>query len=386
MTPFSISGFSNAGPAQAEGAMIGWYLDVQALLEERAFQEMEGDFGDFPKNLAEVAENLEGFEKRLEALRGLKNVTLGFHNGLDFQLLPSSTASYKGQKVGQEISSFSTNGEVITIAGFKEPTGPAQMAGVTPGWQLNIQASFDLESNKTALNDLVRADVVKDPSALLEVSDVQLMFEPVDSAPTVFFQGMTDQWKTTIVPFNTAKFHFVTDGDGSYYPDRRWGVFALITPADGKDVDESVMEGLASSWASETQRVTGNHEKVSVEPEDWDEPRLRALCKRHGWEFEWMTEEGERRRRIEGAEQARQAANKLKKHEDSGAWWRLDSVTRALWSPRPQPPKKITAPPKIEKKENAPAATAAPAAPADTATSNTKAAEQAKPKAKSWFR
>ncbi|CAJ1427433.1 unnamed protein product [Effrenium voratum] len=37
-----------------------------------------------------------------------------------------------------------------------------------------------------------------------------------------------------------------------------------------------------------------------VSREGWDEERLRALCARHGWEFEWMSEDGERRRR--GAE------------------------------------------------------------------------------------
>ena len=29
--------------------------------------------------------------------------------------------------------------------------------------------------------------------------------------------------------------------------------------------------------------------------EDWDEVRLRALCERHGWEFEWMTEDDDGR-------------------------------------------------------------------------------------------
>ncbi|CAK9048287.1 Hypothetical protein (Fragment), partial [Durusdinium trenchii] len=27
-----------------------------------------------------------------------------------------------------------------------------------------------------------------------------------------------------------------------------------------------------------------------VERDSWDEQRLRALCARHGWDFEWMTE------------------------------------------------------------------------------------------------
>ena len=28
---------------------------------------------------------------------------------------------------------------------------------------------------------------------------------------------------------------------------------------------------------------------TQVERDAWDEARLRALCARHGWEFEWMT-------------------------------------------------------------------------------------------------
>jgi len=375
MTPFSISAFSGSGPAQAEGAMIGWFLDVEALLQESAFREMEGDgFGDFPASLANVADNLEGFEKRLEALRKMKNVTLAFCNGLDFQLLPSSTASYKDMKVSDEIQSLSTDGEVIRISGFSAPKGPAQDAGVRSGWQLNVQASFDLASNKTALASLVRTDVVKDPAALLEVSNVTLMFEPVDSAPTVFFQGYSDMWTTTLVPFSSAKFFWQTDGDGSYYPDRRWGIFALVTPADDKDVDESVMEAVASKWAAETQRVMGVQGKLSIEPEDWDETRMRALCKRHGWEFEWMTEEGERRRRIEGAEEARKAAHRTMKEEDSGAWWRLDSVAKALWTPKSprEVQRKITAPPPIVTKNDQP-----------PVESNAQAAE--KPKKKGWF-
>lgn len=39
-------------------------------------------------------------------------------------------------------------------------------------------------------------------------------------------------------------------------------------------------------------------EEVSVERDAWDEVRLRALCAHHGWEFSWMTEDDERRRRI----------------------------------------------------------------------------------------
>lgn len=30
--------------------------------------------------------------------------------------------------------------------------------------------------------------------------------------------------------------------------------------------------------------------RIKVERDGWDEARLRALCARHGWEFEWMTD------------------------------------------------------------------------------------------------
>lgn len=30
--------------------------------------------------------------------------------------------------------------------------------------------------------------------------------------------------------------------------------------------------------------------RIEVERDGWDEARLRALCARHGWEFEWMTD------------------------------------------------------------------------------------------------
>jgi hypothetical protein len=47
-------------------------------------------------------------------------------------------------------------------------------------------------------------------------------------------------------------------------------------------------------------------------------------------EFEWMTEEGERRRRIEGCERARRigvkATEVTEQSSDVGAWWRLPAL------------------------------------------------------------
>eukprot|EP00439_Symbiodinium_sp_Y106_P017631 s1970_g2.t1 len=124
-----------------------------------------------------------------------------------------------------------------------------------------------------------------------------------------------------------------------------------------------------SLWGEKATKAKGKRGKITVEPEDWDEARLRALCARHGWEFEWMTEElqrthtprvqvgysgpwgqdGERRRRIEGAQRARKVAQKTSKKassESSGAaWWRLGSVSAAFGGAHQQkknPARRIT--------------------------------------------
>ena len=76
------------------------------------------------------------------------------------------------------------------------------------------------------------------------------------------------------------------DEDGS-----RWMVLEKIEPWD------EVM-AQASDVMVHAEGVADANPLVSRE--GWDEERLRALCMRHGWEFEWMSEDGERRRR--GAE------------------------------------------------------------------------------------
>ncbi|CAE6941667.1 Nlrc3, partial [Symbiodinium sp. CCMP2456] len=106
-------------------------------------------------------------------------------------------------------------------------------------------------------------------------------------------------WKRCKVPGDYAEFEFSTDGDGGDKPDKRWGVLALVLPAASSDdmgLQEKVDEFLGR-WVEELQRAAGSMESPTVERDAWDEVRLRALCARHGWEFEWMTEDGERRRR-----------------------------------------------------------------------------------------
>ncbi|CAE7037441.1 unnamed protein product [Symbiodinium natans] len=343
MTPFSVAGFSKpGGPAQLKGVYAGWFVDVMALIKLLAFYEvvsqtikqdllkkfksLEGEgFGDPPKNLTEIAANIEGFKKRLEALRGLSDINLTFYNGLDFQLLPVCAASYQGAKVSDEISSFQAEGGVLKISGFCDE-GPAQAAGVRSGWHVSLFGTFNLQENKAVLGDLTPQQVLEDPERLRELSDIQLMLaswletrcspgngvklifhasalrpmflcvnrkEPANAEPEELFCGFGDEDWT---------------GDD---PELRWGVFAVVTSADEPELTESKIEELVDAYTAASGRIVGsNLAEVSIEPEDWDEARLKALCERHGWEFEWMTEDGERRRRIEGAERARRSSRR----------------------------------------------------------------------------
>ncbi|CAE7029306.1 unnamed protein product [Symbiodinium sp. CCMP2592] len=339
MTPFSVAGFSKpGGPAQLKGVFAGWFVDVIALIKLKKFKSLEGEgFGEAPKNLAEIAANIEGFKKRMNALLEVSDINVTFYNGLDFQLLPVCAADYK-DPISDEISGFNSTGGVLKIDGFCDTgEGPAQSAGVRSGWHVSLYETFNLEENKEALGDLTPQQALEDPELLRQLSGIKLMLEPANAEPEELFTGYgDDDWTPFIVPINNAQFVFSTDGDGSDDPDMRWGVFAVVTDADKPEPAESKIEELVEAYTKASARIIGsNLAQVSIEPEDWDEDRLKALCARHGWEFEWMTEDGERRRRIEGAERARQAVTvpekaKAAEVEKATAWWRLDSVARAF--------------------------------------------------------
>jgi len=358
MTPFSVAGFSKpGGPAQLKGVFAGWFVDVIALIKLKKFKSLEGEgFGEAPKNLAEIAANIEGFKKRMNALLEVSDINVTFYNGLDFQLLPVCAADYK-DPISDEISGFNSTGGVLKISGFCDTgEGPAQSAGVRSGWHVSLYETFNLEENKEALGDLTPQQALEDPELLRQLSGIKLMLEPANAEPEELFTGYgDDDWTPFIVPINNAQFVFSTDGDGSDDPDMRWGVFAVVTDADKPEPAESKIEELVEAYTKASARIIGsNLAQVSIEPEDWDEDRLKALCARHGWEFEWMTEDGERRRRIEGAERARQAVTvpekaKAAEVEKATAWWRLDSVARAFsFSEQRQLTRKIQPPPQIK--------------------------------------
>jgi len=360
LSPFSISGFANpGGPAQMKGVFTGWFIDVIHLIKQKPFKDLKDEeYGPVPKNLTEIAENIEGFKKRLEALREVKNINVTFYNGLDFQLLPICQVTYKG-KISEEISGMMSQGGTLVL-GDLSGNGPAKEAGVRSGWHVSLHETFKRDENKRALQDLTPQQVLEDPERLRQLAGITLMLEPANAEPQEFFCGKeTSGWTDFVMPSNTGQFVFQSDGDGGDSPDERWGVFAVITSAADPAPSQQVISELADAYAEADRSIVGFSAKgVSVEPEDWDEARLKALCARHGWEFEWMTEDGERQRRIEGAARARKEAkegqdvNSKATRSQLPGWWRLDSMAKAFTfqAQDQQQKRKIAPPPQFKPK------------------------------------
>merc|ERR1712232_1355285 len=86
-------------------------------------------------------------------------------------------------------------------------------------------------------------------------------------------------------------------GDNGDDPNSHWGVWALVMPTDAPRPSIQLLDALADQWCQDIPNAVGIKQELHVEQEGWDEARLRALCDKHGWEFEWMSEDGERRRR-----------------------------------------------------------------------------------------
>merc|ERR1712039_615979 len=86
---------------------------------------------------------------------------------------------------------------------------------------------------------------------------------------------------------------------GGELTDARWGVWALVVRNDRGlgGAKQSVIDKLAEKWIAIDEKARGFNEEVIVKRDDWDKTRILDLCARHGWDFEWMSEDGERRRR-----------------------------------------------------------------------------------------
>jgi len=225
------------------------------------------------------------------------------------QLLPEAFAEYSaGAKVGDEVKHFSVSDSEVRVDSFLK-RGPAQEAGVDTGWVLDLDRT--LGQSTGVASGLTKEQLLKDADSLLAMSGVTLVFvhpRPQREMVACYYgqacssesesSGESGRWNRLEVQGACVDFEFETDGDGGDEPDSRWGVWLLVLPAREALPSQEEVNTLAERWMKVTSCAMGCKAAPSVERDQWDEARLRALCKRHGWEFEWQTEDGERRRRM----------------------------------------------------------------------------------------
>jgi len=324
LTPISIGNFAGAGPAQERGIEEGWFFDLPATFEEagasskRLFVKVLAGLGgmepcDDSATDGQVSAHLSRlldagfndieqlFARLNDGFRALTGVKLHFTNSTNssakLKPLQDAIVSYgPGQSVGAEIKMFKTDKEVH-IDEFLED-GPAREAGVRFDWVLNISKTLARNPNKAGQ---LGEDVLRNnPNSLLALDSVELVFTLPDANRVRHFTGwgaIAETWAMKELPCINASFTFSCQSVCAD-DEKRWGVWALVLPGGAKRLSVQDVDSLAQKWVDVASNASGKQDKIDVEHDDWDEARLRALCELHGWEFEWMTEDGERRRRM----------------------------------------------------------------------------------------
>jgi len=328
LTPISVQSFVAPGPAQEQGIQThGWFLDivmtVQSASRKKAIAEVLEGLGGIPpcgENLTpkqltahlgrlldagfdDIEELVHRLNDRLLAMTG---VSLYFTNSATrqkLQLLQDAIVVYpKGQMVGSEVKLFTSQGasKQIQVETFAK-RGPAQAAGVRRDWVLDVNKTQRRNPAKAA--SLQEEALRKNPNALLSMSDVTLIFSLPDTDPIPYFSGCgpanSETWACKELPGSSAQFKLSCRGGFNVESEQNWGIWALVLPADARRLSLQETDRLVQRWVEVADMSRGVTGKVEVERDDWDETRLKALCELHGWDFEWMTEDGERRRRMD---------------------------------------------------------------------------------------
>jgi hypothetical protein len=206
--------------------------------------------------------------------------------------------------VHDEIAEFGIIDGSVYVSKFAK-LGPAHAAGVRKTWSLDIEETYRKCPDDCWLKKKYSPqDLLSDPSPLLDLrgTDATLVFELSSPEPRTFFTtSSSNTWEEVQeIPGDTVHFLWETDGCGEEEPERRWGFAAVVIAASPSGVLSSAddVDSFLEGWAQATARAEGaGTEKVKVSRDQWDEERLMALCRQHGWDFEWMTEDGEWRRR-----------------------------------------------------------------------------------------
>eukprot|EP00928_Gymnodinium_smaydae_P095242 TRINITY_DN8165_c0_g1_i2.p1 TRINITY_DN8165_c0_g1~~TRINITY_DN8165_c0_g1_i2.p1 ORF type:complete len:1791 (+),score=260.54 TRINITY_DN8165_c0_g1_i2:117-5375(+) len=340
-----------AGPSRAR--LISVFNGIEGVSSFEDKQPLESVLHALFNNLDEVARRLN------TEVRKMTDVTIFFISGslqTPATLLPEIYLTYPdGQLANTEIGQLDTDGKHVTCgrgnAASRIPIqkvskwGRAWDAGVRPGWMLDVAKTIRLndglgalategsalasprktEGHKKATSDksecsptlstvvdedslaslepAVRAATLN-PDILLNTAGITLAIIQPNPTRAVRFtaSGRTSDrsWKEDCKLIgDTATFCFSTDGDGASEPETRWGVWALAVSQECREFSRAEIDALEERLTNLQKAAVGLVGSPEVRQEGWDEARLRALCRTHGWEFEWMTEDGERRRRAQ---------------------------------------------------------------------------------------
>jgi len=325
ISPIVVEGFAESdGPAQQSGVKAGWHFDLEGSLHadpvlresmEHAFPcDDDGD----PSDIEGLLER--GLQKSQELVTFLNETLLRRTEAVlvfrdcasraQVELLPEAFAIYKGStRVSSEIKLFQSTSRRVSVEAFSKP-GPAQGAGVRTDWTLDIHKT--LHHNPGMTPKLTEEAIIENPNILLGLSDVVLVFKLANPSKKRLktYSGPcgSANWGKCEVPGDSVTFAFSTDGDGRDDVAKRWGFFAMVTDGGAKAPAQEKLDELATKWA-EVKRRAQWVKDPEVQRDDWDEARLRALCAKHGWEFEWKTEDGERRRRAREVGLLQRSAN-----------------------------------------------------------------------------
>eukprot|EP00927_Polykrikos_kofoidii_P022143 TRINITY_DN20730_c0_g1_i2.p1 TRINITY_DN20730_c0_g1~~TRINITY_DN20730_c0_g1_i2.p1 ORF type:complete len:1655 (+),score=292.53 TRINITY_DN20730_c0_g1_i2:723-4967(+) len=273
-----VTGFVSKGPAYTAGLRPGWTLSV-----DKTCDRYPGSCIDTAKDTLDVWSSLQ------ESLLASKELTLVF------ELLASKPVEHfsgYGQRwpafeVPQAESidcTFETDGD----GDDNQRWGVAML--VLPG-DKRIPGSDELAASRSSKRRLWYYKPWEEISGPLSIrdgptSDAEMTSMGVE--PGERFSVSEEQRGEDGVLFLK-----LTDGRGwlsESLPDRTVVCFP--------EFEQEAVDSFFDEWFEIIQRTNGDQTTPIVERGGWDETRLLALCQRHGWEFEWIAEDGERQRRI----------------------------------------------------------------------------------------
>ncbi|CAJ1445323.1 unnamed protein product [Effrenium voratum] len=296
LTPIRLEAFGpQKGPAQEAGVRAGWYLDIDATFfgaSQHIFQEHFEHESGYPENVEQALRLIHPLFRCLQSSLDKKGLCLTFCNALEAQMLPEVRVFFPAKSTPREqLGKLTAEGE-LTGEGLPR-SSPATVAGVRAGWQLSVKKSASL----TARHGV----------AVPEEAQMEFLLGPADVERILVFQEPQEERAETKAASEWTEPVLFPGEDSvgvrcepSDNPADRHLLVVLVPTGPGHEApSQRQLQQLAECWESACDGFFGlRGEEVSVERDGWDEVRLRALCAHHGWEFSWMTEDDERRRRI----------------------------------------------------------------------------------------